>query len=180
MRLTTVATASLLLAIAAGLHSRDATAGTLSLKEIRETGVIVQQWDTSCGAAAMATVFTYTFNDPVSERDVVNGLLRQTEPLTVRHRGGFSLLDMKRYAAERGYRAIGFRDMTLEDIRFLDAPIVPVTFHGYSHYVVFRGLTPGGEVRLADPAWGNRTVSREKFEASWTDGIAFVMLRGTE
>jgi predicted double-glycine peptidase len=73
-----------------------AVSGTLSLKEIREEGVIRQQWDTSCAAAALATVFTYTFNDPVTEREVASGLLRQTEPLKVRHRGGFSMLDMKR------------------------------------------------------------------------------------
>ena len=157
-----------------------AASDTLSLKEIREEGVIRQQWDTSCGAAALATVFTYTFNDPVTEREVASGLLRQTEPLKVRHRGGFSMLDMKRYAAERGYRGIGFRDMEFEDIRYLDAPIVPVSFHGYNHYVVYKGLTPEGDVHIGDPAFGNRTLSRERFEDAWVDGIAFVMLRGTE
>ena len=157
-----------------------AASGSLSLKEIREEGVIRQQWDTSCGAAALATVFTYTFNDPVTEREVASGLLRQTEPMKVRHRGGFSMLDMKRYAAERGYRGIGFRDMEFEDIRYLDAPIVPVSFYGYNHYVVYKGLTPAGDVQLVDPAFGNRTLSREQFEDAWVDGITFVMLRGTE
>lgn len=157
-----------------------ALAATLSLKEIREAGVVIQQWDTSCGAAAMATVFTYTFNDPVSERAVANGLLRQTEPLKVRYRGGFSMLDMKRYAEERGYRALGFREMTFDDIRYFDAPIVPVNFHGYKHYVVYKGATPDGEVHIADPAFGNRTLSREDFEEAWTGGIAFVMLRGAK
>lgn len=170
-----------IVALAAVLMSTlSATAGTVSLKEIREAGVVIQKWDTSCAAAAMATVLTYTFNDPVSEHEVASGLLRQTEALKVRHRGGFSLLDMKRYAGERGYRATGFRGMSFEDIRYLDAPIVPVRFHGYNHYVVFKGLTPQGEVHLADPAYGNRTVSREKFEEVWMDGIAFLMLGGDQ
>ena len=155
-------------------------AATLSLKEIREAGVVIQKWDTSCGAAAMATVFTYGFNDPVTEREVARGLLRQTEPLKVRHRGGFSLLDMKRYAEERGYRATGFRDMSFEDIRYFDAPIVPVNFRGYNHYVVLKGLTPAGKVRIADPAFGNRTLSLEAFEAAWVDGIAFVILENAQ
>lgn len=162
------------------LFAGPAASSTLSLKEIREEGVIRQQWDTSCGAAALATVFTYTFNDPVTEREVASGLLRQTEPMKVRHRGGFSMLDMKRYAVERGYRGIGFRDMEFEDIRYLDAPIVPVSFYGYNHYVVYKGLTPAGDVQLGDPAFGNRTLSREQFEDAWVDGITFVMLRGTE
>ena len=54
-------------------------------------------------------IITYQFDDLVSERAVARGLLRQTEPLKVRHRGGFSMLDMKRYAEERGYRATGFQ-----------------------------------------------------------------------
>ena len=170
----------LVVVLALALTGAPAAAATLSLKEIRESGVVIQKWDTSCAAAAMATVFTYTFNDTVSEREVVNGLLRQTEPLKVRHRGGFSLLDMKRYAAERGYRATGFSGMEFDDIRYLDGPIVPVRFHGYNHYVVFKGLTTDGDVHLADPAFGNRIVSQEKFEEAWMDGIAFVMLRGSE
>jgi len=36
-------------------------------------------------------------------------------------------------------------------------------------------MTRDGEVHLADPAFGNRTMSRKKFEAVWLDGIAFVM-----
>ena len=34
-----------------------AAAATVSLKEIREAGVVIQQSDTSGGAAALATVF---------------------------------------------------------------------------------------------------------------------------
>ena len=154
-----------------------ATPVTLSLKEIRENGVIIQKWDTSCGAAAMATVLKYHFNDPVTEREVAKGLLRQTEPMKVRYRGGFSMLDMKRYAQERGYKGIGFKGLTFEDLRYYEAPIVPVVFHGYNHYVVYKGLTPEGKVWLADPAYGNRTLSLERFKEVWIDGISFVLLR---
>jgi len=161
--------------IAISLHLASGHAATISLKEIREAGVVIQKWDTSCAAAALATVFTYSFNDPASEREVAGGLLRQTEPLKVRHRGGFSMRDMKRYALERGYRATGFKGLSLADIRFFDAPIVPIRTRGYNHYVVLKGLTRDGEVHLADPAFGNRVMSRKKFEAIWLDGIAFVM-----
>jgi uncharacterized protein len=148
-----------------------------SLKEIREEGVIIQKWDTSCGAAAMATVFTYHFNDPSTEREVAQGLLRQTEPMKVRHRGGFSMLDMKNYARERGYKAIGFKGLSFEELRYFDGPIVPVNFHGYNHYVVYKGLTAKDRVSLADPAYGNRTLSRERFERFWIQGMAFTLLR---
>src|SRR5262245_8063371 len=75
-----------------------------SLQEIREEGVIIQKWDTSCGAAALATVLTYSLHESVTEREVATGMLRMTEPLKVKHQGGFSLLDMKHFVEMRGLR----------------------------------------------------------------------------
>ena len=50
-----------------------------------------------------------------------------------------------------------------------NAPImVPVNAFGYSHFVVFRGIH-GNRVLLADPAWGNRTMTIEKFQHMWLD-----------
>src|SRR5256885_11578586 len=48
--------------------------------------VVIQQWDISCGAAALATVFTYSLRDPVSEREVAQAMLRRTDPLRVKVR----------------------------------------------------------------------------------------------
>jgi uncharacterized protein len=51
-----------------------------SLLEIRQESVIVQKWKTSCAAAALATVLTFSRNDPVSEKIVAQGMLRRTRP----------------------------------------------------------------------------------------------------
>lgn len=153
------------------------SAAIVSLKELREVGIVRQQWDTSCGAAALATVFTFAFNDPIGEHEVALGLLQQTEPLKVRFRGGFSLLDMKRFSEKRGYKAAVFSDMGLEDIRYLESPIVPLSIHGYNHYVVVKGVDPEGNVRVSDSAYGNRKFSRPTFENAWIDGMAFVLTR---
>jgi uncharacterized protein len=72
-----------------------------SLLEIRQDGVVVQKWETSCAAAALATVLTFSQNDPVSEKIVAQGMLRSTDPIKVKVRGGFSLLDMKRFVETR-------------------------------------------------------------------------------
>ena len=148
-----------------------------SLKEIREEGVVIQQWDTSCAAAALATVLTYTHNYPVSEQTVAQDMLRYTEPLKVRYRGGFSLLDMKRYVEGLGYRATGFRELSFDDLVLFEGAIVPLNLHGYNHYVVFKGLKEDGDVWLGDPAFGNWTMSKDRFEEVWMDGIAFVVAR---
>lgn len=136
----------------------------------------MQQWDASCGAAALATVLTFGFEDPVSERTVAQGMLRRTDPLRVKVRGGFSLLDMKRFAESRGYVAEGYRDLALPELLALHRPIVPIDEFGYAHFVVVRGAS-GSEVEISDPAFGRRTLSRERFEAAWQDGVGFVLRR---
>jgi uncharacterized protein len=147
-----------------------------SLLEIRHEGVVVQQWDSSCGAAALATVLTYALKDPVSERKVAEGMLRRTDPLRVRVRGGFSLLDLKRFAENRGYSAEGFRELSLDELLRIQSPIVPIAEHGNPHFVVVRGLEDG-MLDIADPAFGNRRISVERFARIWQNGIGFAVTR---
>lgn len=145
-----------------------------SLLEIRQDKVVVQQWDMSCGAAALATVLTYQFGDPISERKIAHDMLRRTDPMRVKYRGGFSLLDMKRYVEGRGFGADGYARLTLENLRKLAPLIVPVNLDGYDHFVVFRGVTAGRAV-LADPAYGNRTLALAEFQKAWNGNIGFVV-----
>lgn len=145
-----------------------------SLIEIRRANVIVQEWDTSCGAAALATVLTYQLGHPVSEKQVATGMLRRGDPLKVRHRGGFSLLDMKRYAEGSGFVADGYAKLSAAQLLKLAPAIVPMKLDGYDHFVVFRGIVRG-QVLLADPAFGNRNISFAQFENEWNGRIAFVV-----
>jgi len=148
-----------------------------SLQEIRHEGVVIQQWDTSCGAAALATVLNYSLHYPASEREVAGGMLRMTEPLKVKVRGGFSLLDMKHFVETRGLNGTGFRDMNLKQLLALQSPIVPLVQYDNPHFIVVRGLDSDGRVNIADPGFGNRTMSVEDFEAVWQGGIGFVVTR---
>ena len=147
-----------------------------SLLELRREGVVIQEWDTSCGAAALATVLTHTYRDPVPEKTVARGMLRRTDPLRVKVRGGFSLLDMKRYAESRGYAAVGYRNLVLEDVATMRSPIVVIDEYGDPHFVVVRSIH-AGRVHLADPAFGNRSMSVERFRDVWKEGIGFVISR---
>jgi len=146
-----------------------------SLLEIREEGVIVQKWETSCAAAALATVLTFSHSDPITEKTVTMGMLRTTDPIKVKVRGGFSMLDMKHFVETRGFKGTGYKNLSFEDLLTLDAPIVPIDFQGNPHFVVIRGLNGDGEVHLADPAFGNHAIAVEKFKSVWKDGIAFVV-----
>ena len=164
-----------LLFVVAGAASAEGRGPVRSLLEIRQANVIVQQWDTSCGAAALATLLTYHHGEPVSERAVAQAMLGKTDPLRVKVRGGFSLLDMKRYAEARGFRADGYTGVSLADLVKLGPAIVPVVLDRYPHFVVFRARS-GDRVLIADPAYGNRSVEVEVFEKAWQK-IAFVVDR---
>jgi len=178
----------LYLVLASTLSSRGLAEGgeqVRSLLEMRRDRVVVQQWDLSCGAAALATVLIYQHGDSISEREIAEGLITRNEylanPLLVRVRQGFSLLDLKRFVDRRGYQGRGFGQLTLHELVELAPAIVPVNFNGYNHFVVFRGAL-GNRVLLADPAFGNRTMLAAKFEAAWLEypkigKVGFVVAR---
>ncbi len=152
---------------AAGAGAGGGSAPVRSLLEMRRENVIVQDYDLSCGAAALATLLTYQHGDPVSEQEVTRGLVQREEylarPELLRIRQGFSLLDLKRYVERRGYEGIGYGQLELADLIERAPIMVPVNFNGYNHFVIFRGVV-GDRVLLADPAYGNRTMPIEAFE----------------
>lgn len=145
-----------------------------SILEARHQNVVLQEWDSSCGAAALATLLRFQLGDPVTERSVALGMLRRTDPDRVRGRGGFSLLDMKRYAETRGFSSDGYAGLTAGQLLRLAPAIVPIRSYGGDHFVVFRGIVRGQAV-LADPAFGNRSLPFTQFESQWKGGVGFVV-----
>jgi len=143
-----------------------------SLFELRREHVVLQQFDLSCGAAALATILNYQHGDPVSELEIATHMMGRAEylqrPTLVRIRQGFSLLDLKRFVDNRGYNGVGLGQLDFEHLLARAPVIVPITTHGYQHFVVFRGNL-GNRVLLADPAFGNRTMLRSDFEDAWID-----------
>ncbi|MDZ4137296.1 MAG: C39 family peptidase [Erythrobacter sp.] len=156
-----------------------------SLLEQRRENVVLQQWDISCGAAALATILNHQFDDPVSEREIATSLISRAEylanPQIIRARLGFSLLDLKRFVDARGYEGIGYGQLDLDQLLQMAPVMVPVELQGYRHFVIFRGVR-GNRVLLADPAFGNRTMPIARFEDAWIDDenlgrIGFVVTR---
>jgi predicted double-glycine peptidase len=145
-----------------------------SLQELRFARLVQQSWDVSCGAAALSTLLTYHLDRPVSEYAVATSILRGTDPRRVRERGGFSLLDLKHFSRSLGFSAEGFGGMTADDLAGSTPAIVPVRIHGLDHFVVVRAVV-AGRVLVGDPAFGNFTISIERFSRLWKGGIAFVV-----
>jgi predicted double-glycine peptidase len=147
-----------------------------SMLELRGERVVRQGFDLSCGAAALSTLLTFEQGDPVTEAEVVSGLLQHADPERIRRQGGFTLLDLKRYATARGYLAAGYGNLGLPALASLAPAIVPTIVNGQPHFMVFRGIVKGRAL-VADPAYGNRTLPPERFEALWSPRVAFVVRR---
>jgi predicted double-glycine peptidase len=145
----------------------------VSFYELRQARLVRQTWDTSCGAAALSTVLTYDLGIPATEYAIATLILRGGDPARVRQRGGFSLLDLKRFVESIGLIGEGYGSMSFEDLAGHNAPaIVPIRSHDLDHFVIFRGRL-GDRVLLADPAFGNVTMPVEEFTQLWRSRIAF-------
>jgi uncharacterized protein len=148
-------------------------AQVVSVREARFTTTLRQQFDFSCGSAAIATLLTHQYGVPVGEREVFAQMFARGDRAKIR-KEGFSMLDMKRYLESRGFRADGF-ELPVERLADQRVPaIVLLSERGYRHFVVVKGLARG-RVLVGDPATGTRAMSLERFRSLWVNHILFVI-----
>lgn len=146
---------------------------TVSLKEARFKTTIRQQYDFSCGSAAIATLLTYQYGYPVSEQEVFQTMFVNGDQAKIQ-REGFSLLDMKRFLESRGFLADGY-ELPLSKLEETKIPaIVLIIENGYHHFVVVKGVR-GNRVLVGDPAMGTRALQRDHFERIWDSQLLFVI-----
>ena len=162
------ATSAELPTVAGGVH-----VSVTSLREAQLRATLLQQFDFSCGSAALATLLTYQYGHPVSEADVFDAMFREGNQQLIRQQG-FSLLDMKRYLTRQGFAADGF-EQPLDKLFQARLPaIVLISENGYNHFVVVKGYR-NGRILIGDPASGTRAIARASFEAVWTSRLLFVI-----
>ena len=144
-------------------------------KDVLEHNLVKQQFDYSCGPAAMATLMTYYFEDEVTEREILLDIIqRLTESeFENRKKEGLSMLDMKKFAEHRGYQAVGIR-LKASALPQLRGPVlVYLETADFKHFAILRG-TREDRVFLADPARGNLRMSISHFLREWP-GITLVL-----
>lgn len=146
-----------------------------SMVETRYATVVRQQYDFSCGSAALATLLTYHYGAAKNEAQVFQGMWQDGDRDAIK-RLGFSLLDMKRFLAANGMTANGYK-VTLDQIRDSKTPgIALIAPDGYRHFVVVKGVEDGF-VLVGDPSLGLRRMDRREFEKVW-NGVYFVITGG--
>lgn len=145
-----------------------------SLKDLRFRSTIHQQFDFSCGSAALATLLTYHYKFPVSEQQVFSEMYERGDKAKIRQEG-FSLLDIKTYLGAHGFASDGFI-AGLDDLAASGIPaIVLIKDRGYNHFVVLKGVRDG-RVLIGDPSSGTRALHYAQFKDMWINGILFVIL----
>jgi uncharacterized protein len=143
-----------------------------SIREARFVGIVFQQYDFSCGSAALATLLTYHYNRPVSEKQVFVAMWNAGDQEAIRTKG-FSLLDIKKVLEANDLPADGFR-VSLDQIADVGVPVIAlIDLNGYRHFVVIKGIRDN-RVLVGDPAIGLKVWPRDEFEAMW-NGIAFAI-----
>jgi predicted double-glycine peptidase len=152
-----------------GAYSVPAT----SIREARFSAMARQQYDFSCGSAALSTLLTYHYRFPVTEQTVFEEMFAHGEQEKIK-KEGFSLLDMKRYLEAHGYEADGF-EAPLDKLSAAGIPaIVLINDNGYNHFVVVKGIRDG-RVLIGDPSGGTRAMVRPAFDKIWVNQILFVI-----
>lgn len=152
-----IAAIALMASACLGFGAREAVAGTIwlpglggsstnvrsmSIAEQKFAQVIRQQFDFSCGSAALATLLTFHYEDPIDELEAFDVMYANGDQARIAE-AGFSLLDMKRFLESRGYQADGY-SASLD--RLIDAgipAIALINYRGYSHFVVVKGVRDG-------------------------------------
>jgi predicted double-glycine peptidase len=142
--------------------------------ELKYRHIVRQAFDYSCGSAALVTILNYHLGVKVSEQQAMEGMLERGEQDKIIARRGFSLLDMKRYAASLGIDSAGFH-AELKDLLTLEHPaIVPIDYAGAKHFVVLRGVRDG-LVYVADPSAGNIVFALQEFGTLWDRNTLFIL-----
>lgn len=144
-----------------------------SLREARFKATTRQQYDFSCGSAALATLLTHHYGHPVTEQAVFEEMFARGQPEKIRQEG-FSFLDMKTYLNAHQFQADGF-ELPLDKLLESGLPaIVLIAEKNYHHFVVVKGLRDG-RVLLGDPSSGTRAMVRQAFEPIWVNKLLFVI-----
>jgi uncharacterized protein len=129
-----------------------------SWKTLRNHQVIKQNFDYSCGAAALATLLNGYYYQELTEEIILKDMSKED--------GMANFEDMAKVVGLYGFKAGGLA-LNYEQLVKLTVPVVVyLRYRGDDHFSVLRGVS-ASHVQLADPSWGNRLLSKKQFLNMW-------------
>lgn len=159
----------------AGYRMNISNAQVTSWKNLNEQHIIMQKYDYSCGAASLATLMKYYFNEDISEKKLltyIKTVFNQQEYKRI-EKDGLSFLELEKISRSRGYQSANVR-LKLSALKQLSGPVIVfLKTKDYRHFAVLRGVRED-RVFLADPSRGNIRLSVKEFTKEWK-GETFVL-----
>jgi predicted double-glycine peptidase len=137
-------------------------------RSLKRQNNVMQRRDYYCGAAALATVAKYYWEDNVDEEFFLTILDQILTPEEAKERveNGLAMADLRKAAVKAGYKAVVGK-LTFEKLGESKVPLViGIVVNDYDHFVVYRG-TDGIHVYLADPIRGNLRIPSQVFIEQW-------------
>lgn len=129
-----------------------------SYKDKKDTGVVKQDLDYSCGASSLATIVTYFYQKPTSESQILDDMALSDVMA--------SFSDLATVSQKYGFVAKGITT-NYDTLSKLKIPAIVYLNHKRSdHFSVVRAID-NDRVYLADSSWGNRVLSKKQFEQMW-------------
>ena len=138
--------------------------------EFKNERLIRQNYDYSCGSAALATILSHYYDTNISEQMILAGILeikgvtKEVSALENQEgNNGLSFYDLSQYVSSHGFKAIGIA-LGIEELRKLQIPVIVfVKIRKREHFTVLKKMDEK-YAYLADPSFGNIRVSHAKFK----------------
>lgn len=129
-----------------------------SYKDIRDTNIIKQNLDFSCGSASIATVLNYFYKYKITELQILKDMNKAD--------GMANFEDMQKVVNKYGFKALGL-SMNIEALRNIKIPvIVYIKYRNQEHFSVLQGIS-NSHIQLADPSLGKYIIHISEFEKMW-------------
>lgn len=163
---------SLLIILASLIAFSHATA--TDYRTLRYSGVIGQTSDFTCGPAAIATLLTHYYGQPVSEKSVTERSVVDMQSRGKAVTEGLTLLSLRNVLSQESVAGSGYK-LTLEQLRGVMAqglPVVANVVYPKGHYYLVLAVDDQN-VLLADPSWGVRSQPLDNFLNAW-NGVVLI------
>jgi uncharacterized protein len=149
-----------------------------SYEALKRQHIVMQKRDFSCGAAALATIAHYYWDDNVDEDLFLRALdqVLTDQEIIDRIKNGLAMSDLRRAAVLVGYQSTVGK-LTFEKLGESKVPlVVGIKPSGHKHFVVYRG-TDGMWVYVADPIRGNLRMPIRDFVDQWQEHAVLVVYK---
>jgi len=145
--------------------------------ELRFSDIDKQSSEFSCGVAALATLFTYYYDIPIKEEEIIDEFFKKM----MEEKRGISFLDMKAFALSKGFVAQGYKLNFTGLVEMMKKNNLPIIIHTKRviqgkeelHFSLLIGMVDGYLV-FKDTALGNMLISTDDFLSKWT-GYALII-----